>query len=82
MSDQYILLIFRYINHLKTNVMNKLFFVPSTKINARIADTVISGQHITIEGLTYQMVSKRPQGRRVLRKLQNLDTNTQITIYS
>jgi len=62
--------------------MNKLFFVPSTKINARIADTVISGQHITIEGLTYQMVSKRPQGRRVLRKLQNLDTNTQITIYA
>jgi len=62
--------------------MNKLFFVPSTKINARIAETVITGQHITIEGLTYQMVSKRPQGRRVLRKLQNLDINTQITIYS
>ena len=62
--------------------MNKLFFVPSTKINARIADTVITGQHITVEGLTYQMVSRRPQGRRVLRKLQNLDTNTQITIYA
>lgn len=62
--------------------MNKLFFVPSTKINARIAETVMSGQHITIEGLTYQMVSRRPQGRRVLRKLQNLDTNTQITIYA
>ena len=62
--------------------MNKLFFVPSTKINARIADTVITGNHITIEGLTYQMVSRRPQGRRVLRKLQNLDTNTQITIYA
>jgi cytochrome c-type biogenesis protein CcmE len=62
--------------------MNKLFFVPSTKINARIAETVITGQHINIAGLTYQMVSKRPQGRRVLRKLQNLDTNTQITIYA
>lgn len=62
--------------------MNKLFFVPSTKINARIAETVITGQHITIEGLTYQMVSRRPQGRRVLRKLQNLNTNTQITIYA
>lgn len=62
--------------------MNKLFFVPSTKINARIADTVIPGNHITVEGLTYQMVSKRPQGRRVLRKLQNLNTNTQITIYA
>ena len=62
--------------------MTKLFFVPSTKINARIADTVITGQHITMNGLTYQMVSKRPQGRRVLRKLQNLNTETKITIYS
>jgi|TARA_B110000305_G_C19437855_1_gene640038 hypothetical protein len=62
--------------------MEKLFFVTSTKINARIADTVIDGKHINVEGLTYQRVSKRPQGRRVLRKLQNLDTNTQITIYA
>lgn len=62
--------------------MEKLFFVTSTKINARIAETVIDGNHITVEGLTYQMVSRRPQGRRVLRKLQNLDTNTQITIYA
>jgi len=62
--------------------MDKLFFVTSTKINARIAETVIDGNHITVEGLTYQMVSRRPQGRRVLRKLQNLDTNTQITIYA
>ena len=62
--------------------MNKLFFVPSTKMNARIADTVIAGQHITIGGLTYQMVSRRPLGRRVLRKLKNVDTNTQITIYA
>ncbi len=62
--------------------MNKLFFVPSTKINARIADTVITGQHITIGGLTYQMVSRRPQGRRVLRKLFNSNTETQITIYA
>jgi len=62
--------------------MEKLFFVTSTKINARIAETVIDGRHITVEGLTYQMVSRRPQGRRVLRKLQNLNTNTQITIYA
>ena len=62
--------------------MEKLFFVTSTKINARIAETVIDGNHITVEGLTYQMVSRRPQGRRVLRKLHNLDTNTQITIYA
>ena len=62
--------------------MEKLFFVTSTKINARIADTVIDGKHINVEGLTYQRVSKRPQGRRGLRKLQNLDTNTQITIYA
>lgn len=57
-------------------------FVPSTKINAKISDTVIPGNHITVEGLTYQMVSKRPLGRRVLRRLQNLSTNTKVVIYS
>lgn len=62
--------------------MEKLFFVPSTKINARIADSVIPGSHITVEGLTYQMVSRRPQGRRVIRKLLNENTQTKITIYS
>ena len=62
--------------------MNKLFFVPSTKINARIADTIITGRHITVEGLTYQMVSKRPLGRRVLKRLINESTNTKIVIYS
>jgi len=62
--------------------MEKLMFVPSTKVNAKISDTVITGQHITLEGLTYQMVSRRPLGRRVLRRLQNLSTNTKIVIYS
>lgn len=57
-------------------------FVPSTKINAKVAETVIPGNHITLNGLTYQMVSKRPLGRRVLRRLQNLSTNTKIVIYS
>lgn len=62
--------------------MEKLMFVPSTKINAKVADTVVPGNHITVGGLTYQMVSRRPLGRRVLRKLINESTNTKITIYS
>ena len=57
-------------------------FVPSTKVNAKISDTVITGQHITLEGLTYQMVSRRPIGRRVLRRLLNQSTNTRVVIYS
>lgn len=62
--------------------MEKLFYVTATKINARIADTVITGKHITIDGYTYERVSRRPLGRRVIRKLKSVDTNTQITIYS
>jgi len=57
-------------------------FVPSTKISAKIAENIIPGNHITVEGLTYQMVAKRPIGRRILRKLQNVNTNTRIVIYS
>ena len=62
--------------------MEKLFFVASTKINARIADTVIEGNHITVQGLTYQRLTRRPVGRRIIRKLLNTKTNAQIVIYS
>jgi hypothetical protein len=62
--------------------MEKLFYVSSTKINAKIADTVIDGQHIEMEGYTYQRVSRRPLGRRVLRRLLNEQKQEQIVIYS
>lgn len=62
--------------------MNKLFYVPATKINARIADTVVEGYPIIIDGYQYEKVSRAPRGRRILRKLLNVESQEQIVIYS
>ena len=62
--------------------MNELFFVPAVKINARIADTVVIGNHIKIDDYTYERVSRRPRGRSILKKLLSLDQQTRLVIYS
>ena len=61
--------------------MEELYFIPSVKISARVAELVIEGEHIEIGGLTYQRLSRKPRGRSVSRKLRNESTNTRIIIY-
>jgi hypothetical protein len=61
--------------------MEDLYFIPSLKINARVSELVIQGNHIEIEGITYQRLSRKPRGRSVSRKLLNESTNTRIIIY-
>jgi len=62
--------------------MNKLMFVPAVKMTAVISDTVIPGKHITINGYTFEQVSRAPRGRRITRKLINEDKQERIVIYS
>lgn len=61
--------------------MEELYFIPSLKINARVSELVIQGNHIEIEGITYQRLSRKPRGRSVSRKLLNESTNTRIIVY-
>lgn len=62
--------------------MNESFFMLGSRINAVISETVIPGCHIKVDGRQYEQLSRRPRGRRVLRKLQNLSTNDRFTIYN
>lgn len=62
--------------------MEELYYVPSLRINAKISDLVIEGNHIEIEGITYQRLSRKPRGRSIKRKLKSLQSNTRILIYS
>lgn len=62
--------------------MEELFYVPSLKVNSKIADLVIEGNHIEINGITFQRLSRKPRGRSIKRKLQDLNNNTRILIYS
>lgn len=61
--------------------MIKSYYIASTRMNSRIAETVISGQHIVVEGQTYEQVSKRPQGRIPIRYLVNEDKGERLVIY-
>jgi len=62
--------------------MNKEYYISRQRMNARISDSVIEGQHIQIGEYVYEKVSRAPIGRRVVQRLINEDTNTRITIYA
>ena len=61
--------------------MQKLYFIPSTKINARISETVLNGYHIKVEGITYEQTSRRPFGKTLKRSLVNEQKQERILIY-
>jgi len=51
------------------------------KMNSLIAETVVPGHHIVVEGFTYELISRRPKNRRVIRKLLSTSKQEHITIY-
>jgi len=62
--------------------MEKLYYIPSHRMNARISETVIDGDDITIEGITYQRLSRAPIGKSIKRRLRKSDETQRIVIYS
>ena len=62
--------------------MEKLYYIPSHRMNARIAETVLEGEDITIEGVTYQRLSRAPIGKSIKRRLRKTDETQRIVIYS
>jgi hypothetical protein len=67
----------------KTNKMiDELYYIPSVKINAKVADLVIPGNHINVEGYQYERLMRKPRGRSIKKNLKSMDGNTYIKIYS
>jgi hypothetical protein len=62
--------------------MNESYFVRATKVNARVAELIIEGQHININGYKFEKLSKKPRGRTIERKLQNVESQERFIIYS
>ncbi len=62
--------------------MIESFYIKAAKINARVADLVIDGSHINLEGYRYERLSRRPRGRTIERRLVNENTNERIIIYA
>jgi chorismate-pyruvate lyase len=61
--------------------MKKSYYIHSGKISSRIADSVIPGNHITVEGITYQKLTKRPLGRSAVRNLVNIDSTEKLILF-
>jgi len=56
-------------------------FIKSNKISPKIAETVIPGNHIMVEGERFEKLSKKPYGRSIIRTLKSLDEKETITCY-
>jgi len=61
--------------------MIKKSFVSPSKVNALISDT-LTGSSIVFEDRTYLEVSRTPKGRRILKRLVNMDSTEKLVIYS
>lgn len=61
--------------------MIKSNYIRSSKLTPRIKQTVISGEHINIEDVRFEKLSKKPYGRTILRKLIKADQSEHITCY-
>ena len=61
--------------------MEKSYYIAQHRINARISDSVISGYHIKVGEYVYELISRAPAGRRVLKKFRSLDDKKQLVIY-
>ena len=61
--------------------MTKLYYIPQHRINARISDSVVTGNHIKIGPYTYELITRAPAGRTVQKRYRSLDEQTQIVIY-
>ena len=62
--------------------MNKLYYVAADKITQRISEDVLPGNHIRLNGLRFELVSKRPLGKTIYKKLRSMDEQTKMVIYN
>ena len=62
--------------------MTKSYFIPYSKINSRTSETILSGYHIVIDGITYEQTSKRPFGKSLKRSLINEEKQERFLIYA
>ena len=63
-------------------MIEELYYIPSVKINAKVADLVMPGNHIKVDGYQYERLVRKPRGRSIKRTLRSMDENTYLKLYS
>lgn len=60
--------------------MIKSSYISPMRSNAMIEETM-TGRTIVVDGMTYAEVSRPPRGKRIIKKLSNLEGTEKIRIY-
>ena len=58
------------------------YYVPRTKINYRLSELVEDGYNISMNGYTYDKLSRAPKGRSIDKTLRNMDGKLTFVIYN
>jgi len=61
--------------------MVKSMYVLSSKITSRISEDIVPGYHIVVDGIRFELISKIPLGKRVLRSLINEEKKERFVLY-
>ena len=51
--------------------MNELYYIAESKMNTRIAATIMEGEPIRVDGIVYERLWKRPSYRNEKQRLVN-----------
>ncbi len=62
--------------------MNELYYIAESRMNSRIASTLVDGFPITVEGIVYERLFKRPSYRNQKQRLVNADQTERIILFN
>jgi hypothetical protein len=62
--------------------MNELYYIAESRMNARIVTSLIDGFPITVDGILYERLSKRPSYRSEKRRLVNSEQTERIILFN
>lgn len=62
--------------------MNELYYIAQSRMNARISLSVVDGFPITVGGIVYERLSKRPSYRSEKQRLVNEAQTERIILFN
>ena len=62
--------------------MNELYYIAESKMNTRIAATIMEGEPIRVDGIVYERLWKRPSYRNEKQRLINTNQTERIILFN
>ena len=61
--------------------MQEYYYILQSKINSKLADKVMPGESIRLNGYSYVRLNQKPRGRQIVHNLVGQDSNDRFIIY-